>query len=288
MKLSLTHTSIPVFFILLLVSVVRVADAGDEEQMTDSFQISDATSVSEAVSEVSSTLEHQGFEVITVINHAAAAASVGLTLPDTQVILFRDIRTDVKLIKRSQTTAIDLQLKILVWNDNGSIRYKYNDSGYLADRHSIPFRDKRLSNIYHTLKQFGDQENGLISVPGSLPVADTVALLTTVLSDAGFRIPVTINFADDGSGKRRGLRDTSLIIFGNPLIGTQLMQNAREVALDLPQKFLVWEDKNGQTWISYNDPAYIAQRAYVQGLETLQGNIANALKNFANQGAAGG
>lgn len=283
MRSRLAPNYIKLFFLVLLFSFTQTALANDWGGK-DRFTISDAASVDEAVGVVTSTLERQGYDIVAVINHSDAAASVGLSLPDTQVVLFRHPRTDLKLIKRSQTTAIDLPLKMLVWDDNGVIKHKYNGPGYLADRHHIILRDNKLSSIAWTLDQFGPQANGLVSVQGTLSVADTTAALTTILTDAGFRIPITIDYAAD-QGPR--IRDTTLIIFGNPAIGTQLMQNAREVALDLPQKFLVWADRKGQTWITYNDPAYIAQRAGVQGLDTLLGNIAAALANFANQGANG-
>ncbi len=63
------------------------------------------------------------------------------------------------------------------------------------------------------------------------------------------------------------------------------MQNSREVALDLPQKFLVWEDRKGQVHITYNAPAFVGQRGGVRELDGVLNNIAKALANFAAQGA---
>ena len=120
-----------------------------------------------------------------------------------------------------------------------------------------------------------------MSVPSALGVTRASEALVDAVSAAGFRVPLTIDF---DTLTRRRLRETTLIVFGNPNVGTQLMLNAREIALDLPQKFLVWEDRTGQTWISYNDPHFIARRAGIQGLETLLGNIAAALARFAEQG----
>ncbi len=56
------------------------------------------------------------------------------------------------------------------------------------------------------------------------------------------------------------LRPTELIIFGNPKVGTPLMNCRQSVAIDLPQKALIWEDETGQVWFSYNDPMYLAKR----------------------------
>ena len=75
-----------------------------------------------------------------------------------------------------------------------------------------------------------------------------------------------------------------LIIFGNPNVGTPLMQSNQAIAIDLPQKFLVWEDRHGQTHITYNDPFYLADRHAVTDQDTLLGNIANALDNLVQAG----
>jgi Uncharacterized conserved protein len=56
------------------------------------------------------------------------------------------------------------------------------------------------------------------------------------------------------------LRPTEVIIFGNARGGTSLMQSAQTTGIDLPLKALVWQDEAGQTWISYNEARWIAQR----------------------------
>jgi uncharacterized protein (DUF302 family) len=56
------------------------------------------------------------------------------------------------------------------------------------------------------------------------------------------------------------LRPTELLIFGSAKAGTPLMQAIQEVGIDLPLKALVWEDAAGKTWLTYNDPRWIAKR----------------------------
>jgi uncharacterized protein (DUF302 family) len=56
------------------------------------------------------------------------------------------------------------------------------------------------------------------------------------------------------------LRPTDLLIFGNAKGGTPLMQSVQTVGIDLPLKVLVWQDAAGKTWLSYNDPAWLAKR----------------------------
>jgi uncharacterized protein (DUF302 family) len=56
------------------------------------------------------------------------------------------------------------------------------------------------------------------------------------------------------------LRPNDLPIFGNAKVGTPLMQSAPTIGIDLPLKVLVWQDAEGSTWLSYNDPAWLARR----------------------------
>ena len=56
------------------------------------------------------------------------------------------------------------------------------------------------------------------------------------------------------------LRPTEVLIFGNPKGGTPLMRSTQTIGIDLPLRALVWEDASGKTWLTYNDPAWLAKR----------------------------
>jgi uncharacterized protein (DUF302 family) len=78
------------------------------------------------------------------------------------------------------------------------------------------------------------------------------------------------------------LRPTLLLIFGNAKGGTPLMQADQAVGIDLPLKALVWEDADGKTWLSYNDPKWIVQRHGLGADSARVGdNLATALKAVA-------
>jgi uncharacterized protein (DUF302 family) len=61
------------------------------------------------------------------------------------------------------------------------------------------------------------------------------------------------------------LGPTEVLIFGNPKGGTPLMQAVQAMGLDLPLKALVWQDSSGETWLSYNDPVWLAHRYGITG-----------------------
>jgi uncharacterized protein (DUF302 family) len=78
------------------------------------------------------------------------------------------------------------------------------------------------------------------------------------------------------------LRDTELIIFGNPKVGSPLMKCQQSVAIDLPQKALIWEDKNAKVWITYNDPKYLQKRHNITTCEEVILRIEKVLASIAN------
>ncbi len=92
----------------------------------------------------------------------------------------------------------------------------------------------------------------------------------------------TINHQQGAQKVEKKLRPTTVVIFGNPKIGTPLMQCAATFAIDLPQKALIWQDEHGQVWYTYNDPQYLAKRHNMTGCEKTLKKVTNALANFAN------
>jgi uncharacterized protein (DUF302 family) len=76
------------------------------------------------------------------------------------------------------------------------------------------------------------------------------------------------------------LRPIEILIFGNAKGGTPLMQSSQTIGIDLPLKALVWQDAAGKTWLSYNDPAWLAMRhgaeadRAVEAMTTLLGALA--------------
>ena len=103
-------------------------------------------------------------------------------------------------------------------------------------------------------------DNGLIDVKSSYAVNKTADRLETVLKAKGMTIFARINHSEGAKKAGIELPATELIIFGNPKVGSPLMQCNRTVGIDLPQKALIWQDENGQVWLSYNDPQYLAKR----------------------------
>src|SRR5262249_18534229 len=76
----------------------------------------------------------------------------------------------------------------------------------------------------------------------------------------GLTVFARIDHAAGAAEVGLSLPPTWLLIFGNAKAGTPLMQSAQTIGIDLPLKALVWQDASGKTWLSYNDPAWLAKR----------------------------
>jgi len=122
---------------------------------------------------------------------------------------------------------------------------------------------------------------GMISVPSAYSVEESSNRAVRILNGKGMtvfsRIPHSANAAKAGVE----LRDTELIIFGNPKVGSPLMRCRQSVGIDLPQKFLIWQDEHHQVWISYNDPRYLVRRHSIEGCEEILEKIEKALGGIA-------
>jgi len=129
-------------------------------------------------------------------------------------------------------------------------------------------------------------DNGLISMESPYDVAVTADRFENSLQAKGMTIFARINHTEGALKVGKELRPTELIIFGNPKVGTPLMQCAQSVAIDLPQKSLVWEDENGRVWLSYNDPGYLAGRHNIKNCDEVLNKISGALGNFARAAIA--
>jgi len=124
---------------------------------------------------------------------------------------------------------------------------------------------------------------GLTVRTSSLGVDETFETIVAAL-DAAPPINVVFTLEHDQNAARvdLDLAPTKLIVFGNPSLGTPLMQINRTVALDLPQRILVWQEGD-EVFVAYNDPSFVADRHGIPQTTPQLAIIAGALANFTSQ-----
>ena len=127
---------------------------------------------------------------------------------------------------------------------------------------------------------------GMISVKSAHSVSATADRLESILGAKGMTVFARIDHAAGAKKAGQTLLPTELVVFGNPKVGTPLMLCSRSIAIDLPQKALIWEDAAGDTWISYNDPQFLKLRHNTQGCDAVLQKVSMALGNFTQKAAA--
>ena len=102
--------------------------------------------------------------------------------------------------------------------------------------------------------------DGLKTIRSSHGPKDTMNRLETEVKAKGMTVFARIDHAAGAAEVGLSLRPTELLIFGNAKGGTRLMQSTQTIGIDLPLKALVRQDESGSTWLSYNDPSWLAKR----------------------------
>jgi uncharacterized protein (DUF302 family) len=102
--------------------------------------------------------------------------------------------------------------------------------------------------------------DGLTTVRSSRGPAETLERLEAEVKQRGLTLFAHVDHARGAAEAGLQLRPTDLLIFGNAKGGTPLMQSQQTIGIDLPLKLLVWQDAAAATWVSYEDPAWLAER----------------------------
>jgi uncharacterized protein (DUF302 family) len=126
---------------------------------------------------------------------------------------------------------------------------------------------------------------GLTSIPSSFGPKETMDRLEVEIRAQRMTVFARIDHASGAAEVGLTLAPTELIIFGNARGGTPLMQASQTAGIDLPLKALVWQDAAGKTWLSYNEPGWIAQRHGVANAERVVNSMGTALSAMARTAA---
>ena len=128
---------------------------------------------------------------------------------------------------------------------------------------------------------------GLTSIQSSFGPKETMGRLEAEIRARGLNVFARINHAAGAADVGLPLAPTELIIFGNARGGTPLMQSVQTVGIDLPLKILVWRDTANNTWLSYNEPSWIAQRHGVANKDAVLSKMSDMLCAMTKKAANG-
>jgi len=103
-------------------------------------------------------------------------------------------------------------------------------------------------------------DDGIIKVKSAYPMAETVAKLKADIASKGIKFFDEIDQAKLAGDAGIKLRPSTLLVFGNPPLGTQFITAKPDAGLDWPVRLLVFENEHGEVWLAYTDFAWIARR----------------------------
>ena len=122
---------------------------------------------------------------------------------------------------------------------------------------------------------------GLISIASAGTYTATVDRLDAALRERGVAPMLRVDHAAAAASVGLQLRPVLLVIFGDPRVGTPLMQEELTAGIDLPLKLLIWEGRQGEVYVGYNDPAWIRARHGLGLAPESAGGIAATIRNLA-------
>jgi uncharacterized protein (DUF302 family) len=101
--------------------------------------VDSAHSVDQTVQRLEAMLDAKGIKLFALVDHSGEALKAGMEMRPTKLLIFGNPKAGTPLMIASPTIAIDLPLKLLVWEDaSGQTRISYNDPKYLQQRHGLP------------------------------------------------------------------------------------------------------------------------------------------------------
>ncbi|WP_026837591.1 DUF302 domain-containing protein [Gillisia sp. JM1] len=301
--------TISFFSLLLILNSCKNDDPGDVLLSSEEININ-GTKYSESKNNFANTYSvfidslkaNEAITIVAEVDHAANARSVGRVLNPTKIVFFGNPVLGTPLMQKNQLAGLDLPQKVLFFENSATTVYAlYNSVPYLESRHDLQ-GVSTLSQISTALENLTkaatsseikratdltvEFEEGIITVESAQDFESTYnALENAIASNENLSIVVQLDHQANAASVGLELRPTKIIVFGNPNLGSPLMQNKQTIGLDLPQKMLVWEDENAVVKISYNDPFFLAIRYNIEGNEDILDQISTALTNLANSAA---
>jgi uncharacterized protein (DUF302 family) len=104
------------------------------------------------------------------------------------------------------------------------------------------------------------ETNGIVSIPSKHSVDQTLANLQNILHAKSITVFAVVDHSGEAEKVGLAMPPTKLVLFGSPKAGTPLMLASPGVAIDLPLKILISEDREKKVWVSYNSLAYLQER----------------------------
>jgi uncharacterized protein (DUF302 family) len=269
-------------FLFVVIIVLVVAGCGGPEPISAERYIE----TDQLISQIDKNLAASArLSKLVDIDHSRMGQQAGSVMPPARVLIFSDSQLETELVKQNPLVALDLPLRVLVFEDesDNSSKIIYNSFDYLVSRYQLDAgSSNELREKYN--KGMSTAINGLPATAVAAFPSDAMSPdgIVTIESPYGYqetieRVNAAINAQSDtmhfgavdfqANAQKLGIEiaPSHLILFGGPGPGGKAMAEAPTLGLDgFCQKFLIWEDSSGRINLSFNDLLALAERQGVK------------------------
>ncbi|NER14398.1 DUF302 domain-containing protein [Leptobacterium flavescens] len=285
-------------FIISLVAMLFACKTEKEMNFTDQNQlitVQKEQTVQELGTQLRTQIEAKGFKIIADVDHAASAEKVGLELRPTRLLVFGNPLGGTKLMQQDQLMGIELPLKILLWEDeNAKVNLSFYNGSVLTFRYGLNEPQAVIEKVNAALSGFAGlteevnvqspelSKDKIITKKSNHNADSTFTRLKDIVASKGLSIMAEVPHDKAAAKVDLELRPTRLLIFGNPKVGTLLMQSEQKLGIDLPLKVLVHEDENGNVFVSYYNASFLSSRYGITDKEEVVNKVNGALDGITN------
>lgn len=128
-------------------------------------------------------------------------------------------------------------------------------------------------------------EGQLIVVESKFDVKESADRLVAALGEKGIKVVARIDHAAGAKAAGLDMPPTEVVMFGNPKLGTPLMLANPEIAVELPMKIVIWQDKGGKIQLGYLNPSSLKQRYAISDKDEVFNAMSSALAGLSKSAA---
>ena len=274
---------IQTFFVILSLFALLTACVSAQDS-TPSVTVSDQA-VDGSVTVESVVAEQEGFIVI----HRADATGDAPLAPSSigHAPVSTGDNADVAVTLDESVSEGDTLFAMLHTDSNGNGVYEFGPNSTDVDTPVTVDGEVVVQSFVAESVTGGSGAAGVIVRQSAKSVEETQAQLEAAIDNIdGLMVMTVVDHAANAESAGLELRPTRVVIFGNPNLGTPLMQAQQTVAIDLPQKLLIYEDEVGDVFAAYNSPFYLQERHGIEGQAETLNMVANALNALAKAATA--
>jgi uncharacterized protein (DUF302 family) len=121
-------------------------------------------------------------------------------------------------------------------------------------------------------------QSGVVTKASPHSADTTIQRLEDALKSRGFIVFARLDHAAAAKNAGLTMPYSTVVVFGNPKLGTPSFIQNPQLAIDLPLKALVWEDKDGKVWLSYNSSKYLYESIYARHRQPFTAEMVNRLE----------